>query len=331
MTPGKVGSLMLATPSSSILDVRENLEKVILGKPVAIYHLLVGLLAGGHVLMEDVPGVGKTTLARALAKTVSGQFSRIQFTPDLLPADILGITIYNNQQQRFEFKKGPLFANILLADEINRASPRTQSALLQAMSEADATIDGQTHPLPRPFLVIATQNPVEYHGTYPLPEAQLDRFLLQTNLGYPAPELEVDMLFSQNGLGPDGLGSPGPSPLETLQACLDIPGLVRLQGEVERVKVDRSVARYIVNLVEASRRHPAITVGASPRGSLALFRSVRARAFLEGRDYCLPDDVKAMAGPTLAHRLSLDVKARYSGTTSGDVVEELVRQVKVPT
>jgi len=272
--------------------------------------------------MEDVPGVGKTTLARGLAKTVSGLFSRIQFTPDLLPTDILGVTIYNNQVQQFEFKKGPIFANILLADEINRASPRTQSALLQAMSEADATIDGQTYPLPRPFLVVATQNPVEYHGTYPLPEAQLDRFLLQTSLGYPAPDVEVDMLFSQS--------QPSLAPLESLQPQLDIDGVVELQKLVEQIKVERSVGRYIVDLVDASRHHPAITVGASPRGSLALFRSSKAWAFLDGRDYVLPDDVKAMAGPTLAHRLSLDVKARYSGTTALEVVEDLLRQTKVP-
>ena len=306
--------------SQQVQSIRANLEKVILGKPAAVYHLLVGLLAGGHVLMEDVPGVGKTTLARALARTVDGHFSRIQFTPDLLPADILGVSIYSASTQQFDFRKGPIFANILLADEINRASPRTQSALLQAMGESEATVDGTTYPLPHPFMVIATQNPVEYHGTYPLPEAQLDRFLLQTSLGYPGAEVEVDVLFEQSRT----------HPLEALQHCVTGEQVLKLQEQVNEVKVERSVARYMVALVEASRSHPSLSIGASPRGSLALFRSSRARAYLEGRDYCLPDDVKAMAVPTLAHRISLDVKSRYSGTSAVEVVEELLRQTPVP-
>jgi MoxR-like ATPase len=307
--------------TQQVQSIRSNLEKVILGKPEAVYHLVIGLLAGGHVLMEDVPGVGKTTLARALARTVDGQFSRIQFTPDLLPADILGVSIYSSVTQQFDFRKGPIFANILLADEINRASPRTQSALLQAMGESDATVDGTTYALPTPFMVIATQNPVEYHGTYPLPEAQLDRFLLQTSLGYPEAEVEVDVLFGQSKT----------HPLESLQSCVSGAQILALQAFVREVKVDRAVARYMVALAEASRSHSAVAVGASPRGSLALFCSSRARAFLEGRDYCLPDDVKAMAAPTLAHRISLDRKARYSGTTTADVVADLLRTTKVPT
>lgn len=300
--------------------IRQNLEKVILGKPQAVYHLMVGLLAGGHVLMEDVPGVGKTTLARALALTVDGIFSRIQFTPDLLPADILGVSIYSADTQRFDFRKGPIFANILLADEINRASPRTQSALLQAMGESDATVDGETYALPNPFMVIATQNPVEYHGTYPLPEAQLDRFLLQTSLGYPSAEVEVDILFGQART----------HPLESLTPCVTGAQVLELQQQVQEVKVERSVAQYVVALVEASRRHSALSIGASPRGSLSLFRSSRARAYLEGRDYVLPDDVKAMAVSTLAHRLSLNVKSRYAGVSLNEVVEELLRQTPVP-
>ena len=303
-----------------VAAIRANLEQVILGKPLAVYHLMIGLLAGGHVLMEDVPGVGKTTLARALALTVDGQFSRIQFTPDLLPADILGVSIYSAETQRFDFRKGPIFANILLADEINRASPRTQSALLQAMGEADATVDGETYALPHPFLVIATQNPVEYHGTYPLPEAQLDRFLLQTSLGYPSQEVEIDMLFDQAQT----------HPLEKLTPKVTGAQVLELQKQVQEVKVERSVAQYIVGLVEASRRHSALAVGASPRGSISLFRSSRARAYLEGRDYVLPDDVKVMAVATLAHRLSLNVKSRYAGVTSVQVVEELLRQTPVP-
>lgn len=304
----------------SIEKLRQNLEKVILGKPQAVEHLLVALLAGGHVLMEDVPGVGKTTLARALSRSVEGRFSRIQFTPDLLPADVLGVSVYNASNGEFDFKQGPVFANVLLADEINRASPRTQSALLQAMSEAQATVDGTTYELEAPFMVIATQNPVEFHGTYPLPEAQLDRFLLQTSLGYPSPEIEVEVLFGQSKA----------HPLEDLDSVLSGKQVVELQTQTAEVKVEKSVARYMVDLVEATRGHPSISVGASPRGSLGLFRGCRARAFLNGRDYVLPDDVKALAGVTLAHRLVLDVKARYSGVSSQDVVEEIVSKTPVP-
>ena len=292
-----------------------------MGKPEAVDHLLIALLAGGHILMEDVPGVGKTTLARALSLSLRGRFSRIQFTPDLLPADVLGVSIYNAQTQNFEFKKGPIFANVLLADEINRASPRTQSALLQVMSESRATIDGTTHELGAPFMVIATQNPVEFHGTYPLPEAQLDRFLLQTGLGYPTPEVEVKVLFDQSKV----------HPLEKLEPVLDGEDVVALQNKVTDVKGEESVARYMVSLVEATRSHPAISVGASPRGSLALFRACRARAFMQGRDYVLPDDVKALASVTLSHRLVLDVKARYSGIQSQDIIKEILSQTAVPS
>lgn len=300
--------------------LRDNLEKVILGKPQAVEHLLIALIAGGHVLMEDVPGVGKTTLARALSLSVEGQFSRIQFTPDLLPADVLGVSIYNTSNGQFEFKRGPVFANVLLADEINRASPRTQSALLQAMSEARATVDGETYELNPPFMVIATQNPVEFHGTYPLPEAQLDRFLLQTSLGYPSPEIEVEVLFGQSKT----------HPLESLSPVLSGDDVVKLQEEVAEVKVEPSVARYMVDLVEATRGHASISVGASPRGSLSLFRGCRARAYLQGRDYVMPDDVKALAEVTLAHRIVLDVKARYSGVSAAQVVQEIVGRTPVP-
>ncbi|MGE0493828.1 MAG: AAA family ATPase [Vulcanimicrobiota bacterium] len=306
---------------SVLSSLRNNLEQVILGKPAAVEHLLVALVAGGHVLMEDVPGVGKTTLARALAQTIAGEFARIQFTPDLLPADVLGVSVYNAAGGTFDFKKGPVFANILLADEINRASPRTQSALLQAMSEAQATVDGTTYDLPSPFMVLATQNPIEFHGTYPLPEAQLDRFLLQTSLGYPDPETEVEVLF----------GQAQQHPLERLQAVVDTTQVLELQAQARQITVERSVARYMVDLVEASRRHSALSVGASPRGSLALFRCCRARALIDGRDYCQPDDVKALAEVVLAHRLVLDVKARYAGTTAADVVGELLAQVAPPT
>lgn len=306
--------------NSSLQALRENLEKVILGKPEAVEHLLIALLGGGHILMEDVPGVGKTTLARALSLSVKGCFSRIQFTPDLLPADVLGVTIYNSRSQEFEFKKGPVFANVLLADEINRASPRTQSALLQAMSEARATVDGVTYDLEPPFMVLATQNPVEFHGTYPLPEAQLDRFMLQTGLGYPTPDVEVQVLFQQSET----------HPLERLEPVVEKDTILELQRQATQVKVDESLARYMVSLVEATRGHPSISIGASPRGSLALFRAGRARALLHNRDYVLPDDVKALAGPVLGHRLVLDVKARYSGVRSIDVVGEILGEIAVP-
>jgi MoxR-like ATPase len=307
--------------TAPIVALRGNLEKVILGKPEAVEHLLIALIAGGHILMEDVPGVGKTTLARALSLSLEGRFSRIQFTPDLLPADVLGVTIYNSQTQDFEFKKGPVFANVLLADEINRASPRTQSALLQAMSESRATVDGTTYELEAPFMVIATQNPVEFHGTYPLPEAQLDRFMLQTSLGYPTPEVEVQVLFDQSKT----------HPLQSLQPVVDGDTVVELQKQAAEVKVEESIARYMVSLVEATRGHASISVGASPRGSLALFRASRARALMQERDYVLPDDVKALARSVLGHRLVLDVKARYSGVKPEDVVQEILSETTVPS
>ncbi len=302
----------------AVARLRGNFEKVILGKPQAVEHLIIALVAGGHILMEDVPGVGKTTLARALSLTIEGAFSRIQFTPDLLPADVLGVSVFKTQTQEFEFRQGPVFANVLLADEINRASPRTQSALLQAMGEAEATIDGTTHRLPSPFMVIATQNPVEFHGTYPLPEAQLDRFLLQTGLGYPSPEIEVEVLFGQAHR----------HPLETVEPQLDCDRVLALQAEARAVKVDKSVARYMVDLVEASRRHASVALGASPRASLALFAC--CRALVAGRDYCEPDDVKALAEPVLAHRISLDVKARYAGVSPREVISELLASVAAP-
>ncbi len=269
--------------------------------------------------MEDVPGVGKTTLAKALAKALSSDFKRVQFTPDLLPTDILGSSIYNPKDGSFIFKEGPVFTNILLADEINRASPRTQSSLLEAMSERQASIEGKTHPLPSPFLVVATQNPVEFHGTYPLPEAQLDRFGMKVALGYPANEEEVEILYSQFHH----------HPIEDVKAVIDGTTVLELQEKVKAVKVDRKIARYLVALAEATRHHESLKMGCSPRGTLTLFRMTQAHAFLEGRDYAVPEDVKRIAVPVLAHRLSLDTKAKYSGVVKEDVVNEILERVPV--
>jgi len=303
----------------ALLKLRQNLGRVILGKDEILRDLVVALLGGGHVLMEDVPGVGKTTLAKALATSLSADFRRVQFTPDLLPTDILGSSVYNPVDGSFTFKEGPIFANIVLADEINRASPRTQSALLEAMSERQASIEGVTRPLPAPFVVVATQNPIESHGTYPLPEAQLDRFAMRLNLGYPAAEHEVEVLFAQAHH----------HPLEDVRPVLDGAGVLALQAIVREVRVERSLGRYMVALAEATRGHKALRLGCSPRGALILFRMTQARAFVEGRDYAIPEDVRSVAVQTLAHRLGLDTKARYSGVQREDVVREILDKVPV--
>ena len=299
--------------------LKAQLGRVILGKSEVIENLVIALLSGSHILMEDLPGVGKTTLAKALAKSLSAEFKRVQFTPDLLPTDILGSSVYNPRDGSFTFKEGPIFTNILLADEINRASPRTQSGLLEAMSERQASIEGTTYPLPAPFLVIATQNPIEFHGTYPLPEAQLDRFGMKLNLGYPAKDQEVNILYSQFHH----------HPLDDLEPIVDCATILHLQTAVRAVKVDPHIARYIVDLADATRQHSSLKMGCSPRGTLILFRTTQARAFVEGRDYAIPEDVKAAAIPTLAHRLALDTKAKYSGVVKEDVVLEILGRVPV--
>lgn len=301
--------------------LRENLSAVIHGKQEPIDTLIVALLAGGSVLMEDVPGVGKTTLAKALAQSMDLEFQRVQFTPDLLPADILGSSIYSPATGAFDFRRGPIFCHVLLADEINRASPRTQSALLEAMSEHQATIEGTSHLLPSPFLVLATQNPVDFHDTYPLPEAQLDRFLVHLNLGYPTGDVEVEILYSQAER----------HPLESTRSVLSCEEVIGLQQEVKQVRVDRSIAEYMVAIVEATRGDGRLKLGVSPRGSLMLFRASQSAAFVDGRDFVLPDDVQRMAEPVLAHRLILTSKARYGSTNKWELVAGILERIKVPT
>jgi MoxR-like ATPase len=308
------------TTPQKLAALQSQLGRVILGKPEAIDHVLVALLAGHHLLLEDVPGVGKTTLAKALARAFSGEFRRVQFTPDLLPADILGSSVYSPRDGSFSFKEGPVFGHVLLADEINRASPRTQSALLEAMSEGQVSCDGVTRALPAPFLVLATQNPVEFHGTYPLPEAQLDRFGLRVGLGYPAAEAELEVLFAQADR----------HPLESVEPVLSAADVVALQAETRHVRIERSLGRYVIALAEATRRHPQVRLGCSPRGSLMLFRAAQARALLTGRSFVVPEDVKAQAVPVLAHRLGLETKARYTGVSKEDLVREILDAVPVP-
>ncbi len=300
--------------------LRDNLNSVIRGKPAEVDLLITAFLGGGNVLLTDVPGVGKTTLAKAMAASIKGEFRRIQFTPDLLPADILGGSIYNPKEGTFAFRKGPIFTNVLLADEINRASPRTQSSLLEAMAEGQVSIEGETHQLPDPFWVIATQNPVESHGTYPLPEAQLDRFAAQLALGYPPEDEEVEILSSHdNG-----------SPLAKLEPVTDPEEVLRVQAEVRALHVDEDLSRYIVAILRETRQEPRTALGVSPRGGITLYRVAQARAHLQGRAAVLPDDVKAVAVQTLAHRLVLETKARYSGVTKAAVIRDVVARVKVP-
>jgi MoxR-like ATPase len=304
-----------------LAEIREALARVIRGKREVIDLLLVGVLGAGHVLIEDVPGVGKTTLAKALARVLDVEFARVQFTPDLLPADILGSVVLNPREGSFSFQRGPIFTNVVLADEINRASPRTQSALLEAMNEGQVTVEAKTYPLTQPFFVIATQNPVDFQGTYPLPEAQLDRFLLRLTMGYPAEEEELEMLRDRRAS----------DPLDDLGPLLDATRIVALQRAVRQVEVRPPVARYLLRLVRATREHGDLALGISPRGALGLYRAAQARAALDGRDFVSPDDVQALAVPTLAHRVLPTERARYGGTTSSAVIEQIVQSLRVPT
>ncbi len=293
----------------------ENLGRTIVGKADAIRLVLVALLAGGHALLEDVPGVGKTLLAKSLARSIDGRFQRIQCTPDLLPTDITGTNIWNQRSGEFEFLPGPVFANILLADEINRATPRTQSALLEVMEERQVTVDGVSREVTQPFFVIATQNPVEYHGTFPLPEAQMDRFILSLSLGYPTPEEELQMLQRYQ----DGMI------VSELKPCISTQDVLELQHLCNQVKVETSLQQYILNLVRASREAEDVMLGVSPRGTLALQRTAQALAFLDGRDYAIPDDVKFLAPHVLSHRL-----IPTGGRQAKPIVEQLLRSVSIP-
>jgi len=308
------------TENPRLAPLKENLQSVIYGKGDCIDVLIVALLAGGSALIEDVPGVGKTTLAKALAKSIVAKFHRIQFTPDLLPADILGSSIYNPVSGEFRFEAGPIFCNILLADEINRASPRTQSALLEAMNESQVTIEGQRRPLSQPFLVIATENPIEFHGTYPLPEAQLDRFLVRLAIGYPAADVEVDILKSHARA----------QPLEGIGPVLDLEQVRQIQQEVMNVHVDDSILEYIVEIVHATRRDNRLQLGISTRGSLMLSRAAQARAYFESREYAIPDDVLWCAPHVLPHRVILTSKTRYSGSGAKQIISDIISHIKVP-
>jgi len=297
-----------------------NIEQVIVGKRSTIELAVAGLLCQGHLLIEDVPGVGKTMLARSLARSIGCSFSRIQFTPDMLPSDVTGVSIYNQVSREFEFRPGPVMSQIVLADEINRATPKTQAALLEAMEEHQVTVDGVTHSLPRPFMVLATQNPIEYEGTFPLPEAQVDRFLLRLRLGYPSVDDEVDVLERQQFR----------HPLSQLAQVVSAEELIAMQEAVKEIFVSPSLKRYIVDLSNQTREHPEVYLGASPRGSLALYRTSQARAAMTGREYVLPDDIKALAVPTLAHRVILGPGARLRDLTAQQVIEEILNSVPVP-
>jgi MoxR-like ATPase len=300
--------------------VTQNVEKVIIGKRREVELALIGLLCQGHLLIEDVPGVGKTMLARSIARSIGCTFKRLQFTPDMLPSDVTGVSVFNQRDREFEFRPGPIMAQIVLADEINRATPKTQSALLEAMEERQVTVDGVTYPMETPFLVLATQNPIEYEGTFPLPEAQIDRFMLRVSLGYPSPADEMQILESQRQS----------HPVQSLDQVVSVQELMVAQEAVKQIYVDDLIKEYIVSLATATRNHADVYLGASPRGSLALFQASRAYAALLGRSYVIPDDIKALLEATFAHRLIISPSARIKNVDSRAVVEEIVNAVPVP-
>ncbi len=319
----RLASMQKTETANQLGELQRAIGTVIRGKDEAIKLALVALFARGHLLIEDVPGVGKTMLARALARCFNCSFQRIQFTSDLLPSDVVGISVYEQHQQRFEFKPGPVFANVVLADEINRTTPKTQSALLEAMNEYQVTVDNRTYPLPSPFMVLATQNPIEHHGTYPLPESQLDRFLLRIRMGYPETASEKEILRSQTDS----------QPLERLTPVLPAEEVAALQERVKKVRVEESLMDYALAIVQRTRAHEYLTLGVSPRGSMMLYRAAQALAFLEGRDFCLPDDLKRLVIPVFAHRVI--VSTRYTSTLKKSdqaeaILQEIVDSTEVP-
>ncbi|MDQ7027075.1 MAG: MoxR family ATPase [Anaerolineae bacterium] len=300
--------------------IAQSVGQVIIGKRNEVRLAILGLLCKGHILIEDIPGVGKTMMARALAKVVGCSFSRIQFTPDMLPSDITGVSIYNQRTNEFEFRPGPIMAQVVLADEINRATPKTQSALLEAMEEKQVTVEGVTYKMDNPFIILATQNPIEYEGTFPLPEAQLDRFMIRIQMGYPAPAEEITILSAQQFQ----------HPIANLQQVISLEELLRAQAAINHVYVADEIKQYIVNLVTATRAHSDVYLGSSPRGSLALFRTTQARAAMAGRDYVVPDDVKALADVTLAHRIIVGPSARIKDISARTIVQDVLAVTPVP-
>lgn len=306
--------------NEQIEKIIKNIEKVMIGKREIAELSIVSLLAGGHVLLEDVPGVGKTMMVRALSKSLGATFKRIQFTPDLLPSDVIGVSVYNPTTLQFEFRPGPIVGNIVLADEINRTSPKTQSALLESMEEASVTVDGETIQLPKPFFVMATQNPIEYEGTYPLPEAQLDRFLLKIKMGYPSKEEEIEVLRrAESSL-----------PIEQIEAVISLEQLIELQQQVKQVHVEDNIKEYIVSLAQTTRHNDHVYLGVSPRASIALMKAAQAYALLKGRAFVIPDDIQYLAKFVFGHRLILRPEARYEGATEEKVIESVLRYVPVP-
>ena len=310
-----------ATFTDTFQEVLGNVQQVIQGKPEVVELVLLCMVSGGHLLIEDVPGVGKTSLAKSIAASISGSFGRLQFTPDLLPTDVVGLTVWNRNTSEFEFRPGPIFSNIVLADEINRASPKTQSALLEAMGEAQVTVDGTTYELGSPFMVIATQNPIEHEGTYPLPESQLDRFLMRVSVGYPSTDAELEILDTHGDH----------DALEDIGAVATSADVLHLSEGARGIHVAPALKRYLVDLAAASRRHPHLALGMSPRATLALQRVARARAAAAGRAYVIPDDLKALAEPVLAHRLLVTPEAQLQGISPADALDEVLRAVPVPS